>query len=158
MSGEAVVAAPLLKTRTLRRNREMKNTVNRLWDGKCIALLVACVLLAGLCPPQVSATPETAPDRIPVEESTAYEAARESGTIQAYGEYMSLFPDGAHATEVKRRLSALRKAATGLTMWDYRTWSEARRSDTPTDYEIYLEAYPHGVHARRAAHRLQSLR
>jgi len=68
------------------------------------------------------------------------EAAR-SDTVAAYEEYLARYPAGAHGTEARARILALREE---------QDWARAGRLRTPEAWQRYLADWPEGRHAAEA--------
>jgi formylglycine-generating enzyme required for sulfatase activity len=85
-------------------------------------------------------------------DEAAWRRAKAAGFAQeALNEYLSAFPDGAHAAEARRRLddsaSAREKA----------DWEQARRTNTIPAFEAYKRKYPAGVYVAEADRLLAGL-
>ncbi len=78
----------------------------------------------------------------------AFAATLQRDTVQAYEEFLTIFPDDPLARRVRALLAARREAA---------TWREARLADRPQSYWTYLARYPRGAHAKEARRRLSAL-
>ena len=62
----------------------------------------------------------------------AWKAAKEANTIAAYRDYLSSYPAGKHAYEVRRKIR------------DYEDWTDAREKDNYDAYAKYEESHPNG--------------
>lgn len=78
-------------------------------------------------------------------QDAAWRQAESRHTESAYQSYLETYPDGLHAHEARRRLSALQ---------DDREWARAERLGTPESYQRYLARYPEGGRAQVARDRL----
>lgn len=80
------------------------------------------------------------------EHNQAWKTATEANTIAAYRDYLSSYPTGEHAYEVKRKIC------------DYEDWAEARESGNHAAYAVYCENHPSGDSvgvARVLMHRME---
>lgn len=61
-------------------------------------------------------------------EKQKYESACKKGTLEAFQEYIKLYPKGKYATDVKNRIE------------DYKLWSEAVKTNTIEAYNHYIDS------------------
>jgi uncharacterized caspase-like protein len=78
----------------------------------------------------------------------AYSAALDRDTVQAYEEFLAIYPDTPFAKNVRGILAARREAL---------TWERTVRANTAAAYWSYLDRYPKGPHASDARRRLTRL-
>ena len=81
-------------------------------------------------------------------EADAYAAALDRDTIEAYQDFLAVYPRSPYAKTVRGLLAARREAL---------TWRRAAVTNTPNAYWSYLERYPRGPHATDARRRLARL-
>ena len=81
-------------------------------------------------------------------EADAYAAALDRDTIQAYQDFLAVYPRSPYAKTVRGLLAARREAL---------TWRRSAVANTPNAYWSYLDRYPRGPHAPDARRRLARL-
>ncbi len=79
----------------------------------------------------------------------AYAAVLELDTIEAYQQFLALFPNSPYSARVAAMLAVRREEI---------IWRRCVAADTPPAYWSYLRRYPHGPHAWDARRRLAILR
>jgi len=103
------------------------------------------------------APPQAPPDQVaalrskPIRDLGAQEAfssALERDTLQAYEEFLAVYPNDPLTKRVRAIVAARREAS---------TWRRTYRADTPEAYWSYLRRYPRGPHAEDARRRLAIL-
>lgn len=85
----------------------------------------------------------------------AFGSAKETGTMAAYRQYLSSYPDGSHSAEARRLLAqaeqqARRQAQVAAQARDDTAFRSARATGTAAAYREYLSSYPDGRHAAEA--------
>ena len=90
----------------------------------------------------------------------AWTTAQQFGTVEAYENYLTAFPSGAHASDSTGRIEDLKAAeAKALAVAkDERAWTTAQQFGTIEAYENYLAAFPTGAHASDSRRRIQDLK
>src|SRR6516225_5080644 len=78
----------------------------------------------------------------------AYLAALERDTLEAYEDFLAIYPNDPMARRVRAIVAARREAI---------TWRRTRTIDTPQAYWSYLRRYPRGAHSWDARRRLAYL-
>ena len=81
-------------------------------------------------------------------EADAYAATLDRDSIQAYQDFLAVYPNSPYAKTVRGLLAARREAL---------TWRRSAVANTPNAYWSYLERYPRGPHAPDARRRLARL-
>lgn len=77
-------------------------------------------------------------------DESLWEKARQMHTESGYHRYLSVYPDGLHATEATQA-------------WDQLSWDRAQERGAAHYYEIYLGSHPEGKHAAEARDRVETL-
>jgi uncharacterized caspase-like protein len=96
-------------------------------------------------PPPVAAADPSALPLAELGASTAYSAALERDTLEAYQEFLAAYPDDPIAKRVRAIVAARREAI---------TWRQTYAVNTAQAYWSYLRRYPHGPHSADARRRL----
>lgn len=73
-------------------------------------------------------------------DNEAWVRALEADTLEAYREYLELFPEGRHAEDAQAEIDT----------YDEADWARALQRDTIPGYEDYLADWPEGLHAEEA--------
>src|SRR6516225_7535039 len=102
-------------------------------------------------PPQVTAEQTLSLRQRPIREfdaREAYLAALDRDSLEAYEDFLAIYPNDPMARRVRAIVAARREAI---------TWRRTRTIDTPQAYWSYLRRYPRGRHAYEARRRLAFL-
>ena len=113
--------------------------------------------------------PVSNPQKSSGNEYLAWSNALAEGTAAAYRDYLRRFPRGAHAGDVRQRLSRLggqgyrptrvkpSRPAYRKRPNEYLSWSGAVAAGTANAYRDYLRSFPNGAHAADIRRRLRQL-
>lgn len=84
-------------------------------------------------------------------EKANYEKACQIGTLDAFNEYLSMYPKGQFVKDVKSRITALEVAA------EHSCFENACRCQTSQALQDYIERYPNGHFVQDAKDRIEAL-
>ena len=138
--------------RTRLRVNDMTKGAEVPWHASKIpASLVFFERAADAPPPAISVEQTAAIRARPIcdlDAQEAYIVALERDTLEAYSDFLAVYPNDPMARRVRAIIAARREAI---------TWRRTRVVDTPPAYWSYLRRYPDGPHASDARRRLAFL-
>lgn len=86
-----------------------------------------------------------------LKEKANYEKACNQGTLEAYNEYLSMYPKGKYVQDVKSRIVALERKKE-KEYYDY-----ACKVETPQALQIYIDKYPNGQFVQEAKGKIEDM-
>lgn len=89
-------------------------------------------------------------------DSTAYQAARDKGTLEALREYLATYPNGKHADEARQAIAKMEADAAAER--DERAYDDAMKKGDIEALQGYLDAFPEGKHAAEVRATLEEMR
>ena len=85
-------------------------------------------------------------------ELSAFQAAKDKGTIEAYLNYLKEFPEGNYRKEAERGISRQEKATNEEL--EKLAWEVAKTKNSTKGYKKYLESFPEGSNAKKATNKI----
>ncbi|WP_395697651.1 caspase domain-containing protein [Methylocella sp.] len=135
----------------LRVNEATKGAITP-WDSANVAPPLILLQAAAGASPEVAAQSYAALQARPLRSfptpAEAYAAALERDTLEAYQDFLALYPNDPLAARVRALAAARREAL---------TWRRAVAANTPDAYWSYMQRYPKGPHYYDARRRLSVL-
>ena len=86
-----------------------------------------------------------------LKEKANYEKACNVGTLEAYNEYLSMYPKGKYVQDIKSRIATLERKKE-KEYYDY-----ACKVETPQALQIYIDKYPNGQFVQEARGKIEDM-
>ena len=86
-----------------------------------------------------------------LKEKANYEKACYEGTLEAYNEYLSMYPKGKYVQDIKSRIATLERKKE-QEYYDY-----ACKVETPQALQIYIDKYPNGQFVQEARGKIEDM-